>query len=161
MRTLRLSLAGAVMLALLGGLGSVAVGQDESAAPAELPTGPAAFEFQVERTDDGIYFSSSDPRFSGTYTSSDRIDLEVLPGQTVMSDRKRVENDGGAWEGPSSGYLWDDGAQFNQQTWWVGEGAYEGLNAFTVNASGAEAIRGVIFEGDVPIWTFCQPLPAE
>ncbi len=158
MRTLRLPLAGAVMLALLGGLGSVAVGQDESAAPAELPAGPAAFEVQLERTDDGIYFTASDPRFSGSLTFDEGTWLEVLPGQTVMADRKRVENDAGAWEGPSSGYIWGDGGK-NQQTWWVGEGAYEGLNAVTINST--DGLHGLIFEGDVPLWEYCEPLPAE
>jgi hypothetical protein len=167
MRTLRLSLAAAVMLALLGGLGSVAVGQDESAAPtgsaapAELPTGPAAFEFTVERTDDGVFFVSSDARFSGTYTSSDDIRLEVLPGRFLRSDVKRVENEAGAWEGPSSGYFWDDGDSFRCQTWWIGEGAYEGLTAFTISSSDPVPYSGVIFEGDVPVWKFCAPLPAE
>jgi hypothetical protein len=127
MRIVRMSLAGALMLlALIGGPGTVVVGQDESAAPAgsvapaELPTGPAAFEFTVERTDDGIFFVSTDPRFSGMYASRDDTRLEVLPGRYLRSDVKRVENDAGAWEGPSSGYFWDDGNTFSQQTWWVG-----------------------------------------
>ena len=161
MRTLRLSLAGLVILTLLGGLAIVAVGQDESAAPAGLPEGPAAFEFTVERTDDGVFFVSSDARFSGTYTSSEDTRLEVLPGQFLRSDLKRLENEAGAWEGPSNGYFWDDGNTFSCHTWWIGEGAYEGLNAFTISSSDPEPYRGVIFEGDVPVWKFCAPLPAE
>jgi hypothetical protein len=124
-------------------------------------TGPAAFEFTVERTDDGVFFVSSDPRFSGTYTSRDDTKLEVLPGRFLRSDVKRVENEAGAWEGPSNGYYWDDGKSFRCQAWWVGEGAYEGLNAFTVSSSDPVPYSGVIFEGDVPVWKFCQPLPTE
>ncbi len=157
MRTLRLSLIGTAILMLLGGLGSVAVGQDESAAPVGLPTGSAAFEVQMERTDDGILFTASDPRFSGSLTFDEGTWLEVLPGRSVMADRKRVENDAGAWEGPSSGYIWEDGK--NQQTWWVGEGAYEGLSAVTINS--AEGLHGLIFEADAPLWGYCEPLPAE
>jgi hypothetical protein len=154
MRTLRLSLVGTVTLVLLGGLGSLAVGQDGSAAPVGLPTGPAAFEVQLGKTADGAYtFTASDPRFSGNLTFDEGIWLEVLPGHQVMADTKRLENEAGAWEGPSSGYIWEDGK--NQQTWWVGEGAYAGLNAVTINTT--EGLRGVIFEGDIPLWGYCQP----
>jgi hypothetical protein len=106
MSTLRLSLTGAVVLALLGGLGSAARGQDESAVSTGLPTGPAAFGVQMERTDEVITFTASDPRFSGSLTFDEGRWLEVLPGRTVMADRKRLENDAGAWEGLSNGYIW-------------------------------------------------------
>ncbi len=156
--TLRLCVAGPVVLALLG-VGVAVLAQDEEAAPADLPTGPAAFEVQLERTDDGINFIASDPRFSGSLTFDEGVWLEVMTGREVMADRKRVENDAGAWEGPSSGYFWDNREQKNQQTWWVGEGAYEGLSAVTINSP--EGLHGLIFEGDVPLWGYCQPRPAE
>ena len=145
---------------LLGGVGAVAMAQDEQAAPEALPTGPAAFDVQVERTDEGIVFTTSDPRFSGSLTFDEGIWLEVPSGREVMADVKRLENDAGAWEGPSSGYLREDRAKKNQRTWWVGEGTYEGLGAVTIN-SDLEGIHGLIFEGDVPLWEYCEPMPTE
>lgn len=135
-------------------------GPATSLVPAEPPTGPAAFEFKTEKTDTGVIFISTDPRFSGTYTSNDDIRLEVLPGRFLRSDVKRLENEAGAWEGPSSCYFWDDGKSFRCQTWWIGEGAYEGLNAFTISSSEPGPYSGVIFEGDLPLWKHLQSLPA-
>ena len=168
MRTLRLSLAGALILMLVWGLGGAALAQDE----ASEPTTPAFFEL-VEETEDGDVWGivTTDPRFSGTMVE----DEPVIYGETPVTPDapgihavghgydhigwglSRLENDEGAWQGWSSGFSWMSGAPWHEQFWFVGEGAYEGLSAVVASRcdqlpceEGDTAFYGIIYEGDVP-----------
>jgi hypothetical protein len=155
MRTFRLSLMGTVILALLVGLGSAVLAQDE----ASEPSTPAFFEL-VEETEDGDVWGivTTDPRFSGTWVVNDPNIYPIGHGYDhVSSGPMRLENDEGAWQGWSSGFSWMSGAPWHEQDWFVGEGAYEGLSAVVASRceqlpceEGDTAFYGLIFEGDAP-----------
>jgi hypothetical protein len=155
MRVLRTSLAGTVILALLGGLGGAVLAQEETA-PAGLPTGPAEFTIT---DDDGTNIVATDPRMSGTAIEGDGVWLEVPTGHEVMSVPGRIENEAGAWECLSSEYQHWTGNPWYLQSWCVGEGAYEGLSAImfrTLDTGPDGAVwetdpHGIIFEGDPPL----------
>jgi hypothetical protein len=172
MRTLRLSLVGAVILMLLGGLSSVATAQGDevigplganyftatdttvSAEPLEWMPGPGYTEAvdAISVTE----FTASDPRISGQATWTN--DIRFFPygeeggiDPAVWQGTVRIENADGAWAGTLTGY--HDPAEVARE-WNIvtGEGAYEGLSAIFrfVSEGGYE---GVIVPGGLP------PLP--
>ena len=168
MRTLRLSLAGTVILALLGGLGGAALAQDE----ASEPTTPAFFELVEETGDDDTWgIVTTDPRFSGTMVEDEPAIFSETPVAPeapgihaighgydhVGWGLSRLENDEGAWQGWHAGFSWMQGAPWHEQSWFVGEGAYDGLSAVVASrceqlpcGEGDTFLYGVIYEGDVP-----------
>jgi hypothetical protein len=139
------------MLALLGGLGGVVVAQDEEAAPAELPTGPAQFTI-VE--DDGLNVVATDPRMSGEWVEGDWVTHSMSPTGEVYTIPLHIENEAGVWQGTSAGH--QVGYESWEQVWLVGEGAYDGLSAVFVthwdysSSPKKGEQNGLIFEGDVP-----------
>ena len=168
MRTLRMSLAGTVILALLGG--GTALAQSEDTAPTE-PTGVVinrADETLVEQgsstqrsgdafsTIEGVVMSwtwdASDPRLSGTATYTFNSHgysgpLNALLDAIVVT----VVNDGGSWAGTGQGIgSMEYGAM--QMLMLTGEGGYEGLTAFLTEDIKNEmgTIRGVIVAGGLP-----------
>ena len=148
---LRLSLAGTVLLALLGGLGGAAIAQEESAAAID----PKAPGFFMVTEDNGDSIVASDPRFSGTLVEGEfgSIDIDPVHNQSVYWGEVRIENDEGAWQGWTSGFSWGDTPPWHEQAWYVGEGAYEGLTAVGVGQwcpGGDDSWYGIIFEGEVP-----------
>ena len=161
MRTLRLCLVGTVTLALLGGLGGLALAQDD----ASEPMTPAFFTM-VEETEDPWTIVTTDPRFSGTWVANepDWYFLGANDWDHVSSGFVHLENDEGAWKGWTSGFSWMGEVPFHEQMWLVGEGAYEGLSAVAV--SGCERLpcegedssfKGIIFEGEVPpLWATAE-----
>jgi len=163
MRTLRLSLTGTVILALLGGLGGTVMAQaDEGQASATYVTGEDTWD---ESTAEG-YLSKlemSDPRASGTFTTTILASAEYQPGSeppgtwpgseahrawlAIVNDEGRWSGHGGAVYHPDMGWVVDG--------WLAGEGPYEGLTLYL------HAVRddystpwmdfeGVIFEGPAP-----------
>ena len=178
MRTLRLSLVGMVMLALLAGLSGAVLAQDEEA-PLD-PHRPSFFTLTSgdllsesewvwsPGPDDSAEFlgleavlpvEASDPRISGTWTevydfrgwpAPDDTGLPFSP--SVSSGAVRIDNEDGAWVG-----TWDSfGSAFSGYEWiqLQGEGAYEGLTAL-IHQSGdfaaeVETYEGVIIPG-VPL----------
>lgn len=154
MRTLRLSVVGTVILVVLGGLGGLALAQDE----ANEPTTPAFFE-SVEDTGDGIV--TTDPRFSGTWVANDPDIYPIGHGYDhVSAGLIHLQNEQGAWKGWTTGLSWMDKVPWHEQWWLVGEGDYEGLSAVAVGGcdqlpceEGDTFFYGIIYEGDVPpLW---------
>ena len=156
MRTLRLSLVGTVMLALLGGLGVVAVAQEEGTEPTGVVINIVAM------SDPGVRpatwtFQASDPRLSGTATVA--FTIEDYPGATLEALALRVVNDEGSWVGTGRGIA--SQSYGDMQTYILsGEGTYEGLSAFLSVDIAREpgVIKGMVIEGELP--PFPEP-PAE
>ena len=175
MRSLRLSLAGTVILALLVGLGGTVLAQDEEAILD--PYGPSFFtmaagdsfhesEWVYTPGPDGsaeflgieaaFAVESSDPRISGTWTEAydfrgwEAPDDSGLPfSPSVNSGAVRIDNEGGAWVG-----TWDAIGSASSGYAWTrlqGEGAYEGLTAVIHStqdfATGVVTYEGVIVPG--------------
>ncbi|MFO7532485.1 MAG: hypothetical protein R6W93_08475 [Candidatus Limnocylindrales bacterium] len=173
MRTLRLSLVGTVMLALLGGFGGATV-----SAQSEEPLDPMGASFWTATFTDveppAIAFTAgpgydeasgvaseglveaSDPRISGrwrqvmdmrSYVSREPAGVPA----TVWTATARLDNEEGAWVGTFTGFLDGDvGREWNVLR---GEGAYEGLTAVFRWLGEEYRQEGIIFPGDLP------PLP--
>jgi len=178
MRTLRLTIAGTVVLSLLGGLGAAAaVAQSEGAAGEEprqatRVSGTQTFaEYvdeptittvgEVEQTCDWraeYVMEMSDPRVSGAFTV---LGYFVEPSGTGPRDADagqgsvQLVNETGTWSGTwSSAYHPTSGE--HTYVWLEGEGAYEGLTFWSnhcsrqVHSPQEQPIDGVIFEGIAP-----------
>ncbi len=165
MRTLRLALAATVVLVLLGGLGGLAVAQEEAPAPVvavhasgstsaseiasptitTLPNGATRITVTGHWT-----LTMDDPRFSGTETF---IHTEDHYGETVgpALGTTRLENEGGAWVGQYRGVILPDGSATYVGTY-VGEGGYEGLSAACSSHSDGAGAKGdcILYPGPVP-----------
>ena len=158
MRTLRLSLAGTVILVLLGGLAGAVIAQDEgetAASPAYV-SGTLAW-LRDEGDVQSLYRADlDDPSVSGTFTLLDQV-LDEYPGN-VFVGRAQVElvNDEGRWSGEwSGGYHPTMGWQI--MAWLVGEDAYEGLMFFMhaesdVFLASTLPMEGIVLEGVPPAW---------
>jgi hypothetical protein len=153
MRTLRLSLAGMVILAMLGATGSAMLAHEEqpvgAVGPLE-PDGPSIFTLrqvgiedeywppwtprpdgsaEVPFTQDIWAVESSDPRLSGTLTRDLTGRLWPLNEDegvhaVVMAGAVRIDNEDGTWRGTHSGHSGLDDAGFYHLQ---GEGTYAGL----------------------------------
>jgi hypothetical protein len=172
MRTLRLSLAGTVILVLLGGLGAVVLAQEEAdgslvthvtgtivdtsydASTGELTSGPG----DVNHMRGATYIETnewSDPRLPAEKKMV--LDFTTYPyeGGRLMITRTSIRMDGaeGSWVGTGVGLSRPDGSSQGQDVL-VGEGAYEGLFA-VLNCGNETGCDGFIFEGEMP----AQPEP--
>ena len=175
MRTLRLALAGAVTLALLGGLGGAVVGQEDTDAhvTGTLACGPAG-EVTVLNDDSvslwlipgSCIVAMSDPRVSGTMVSDIQEVCFSEAGRACMFDITTVlSGPDGTWEG-TGGSVHD--ATLTAAPGWgtlAGTGAYEGWNFVFYTPDQldptAEA-SGIVYEGPPPPWDDSLPLaPAE
>ena len=175
MRTLRMSLAGALTVALLGGLGGAVLGQDEEAdrmAPATV-TGSVVYigghQVGERSSGDGVVresgmisnhqWEASDPRLSGTEAYTKTVDYYPLGlGFYVDATSRVLENDGGRWVGTGVGmeevFISTDTPLFSTAPVILhGEDAYEGLTAYLLLDEGTEGtatFAGVIFPGEMP-----------
>ena len=129
MRTLRLTVAGMVLLALLGGLGGAVAAQAEDEGSG-LITEPTYSPLDQGDEPDGTYWyaglvEASDPRLSGTWTENWRC--QPGSGFEVCVGAVRVENEGGTWLGRVEGFNHPGGAY----DWTVleGQGGYDGMTA--------------------------------
>ena len=177
MSTLRLSLAGAVILALLGGTGGAVLAQDDPMAPATVtgsvrhisgsPVGDRSSVDGVLRQSGASLthrWEASDPRLSGTEAYTKTWDHYPL-GFDVDATSRVLENDTGRWVGTGVGlagvFINTDTPLLNTATVILhGEGAYEGLTAYLLmerGASGSATFAGAIFPGEMPP----VPEPAE
>jgi len=99
---------------------------------------------------------ADDPRMSGEGMLHGSRDTHPYAGVGLDVDwgTLRIENEDGAWEGVYSG-VGVDGVT-GETTWFVGEGAYEGLTAFTravtaiPDTDGPWQFEGWIYLGDPP-----------
>ena len=145
MRTLRLSLAGTVILALLGGLSSLALAQS-----AEEDNGGFALKVVEDAWEDGTVqpeegfdevtghtattvVEASDPRLSGTWTEVINCREGGPPLFMVCVASVRVENEGGTWLGTTQ-QSGDSLHPAPHWAWWTvleGQGDYAGLTAIS------------------------------
>ena len=171
MRALRLSLAGTVILMLLGGLGSAVVAQDGSEASESDGSGVLSFtkpylgwtevptvDFdEARRTSRGTVLEgpidSGDPRLSGTLRATRNSDIYIDSQGHVAVGIVGIDNEDGAWRGTSLGYStpYADSPSYQQYVL-TGEGAYAGLSAILLlmdNGIDLE-VEGMVFPGDLP-----------
>jgi hypothetical protein len=143
MRTLRLSLVGAVILGLLVSLSITVVAQDEEPGP----MAPAYFTYTLEpvgvfpvegdenvvrdhRETDAV--EATDPRASGLLTTIGNWNEVAHEGSGFMTAATsvRLANDGGAWSGTGRGTITNTGGGRSLMTglsMLTGEDGYEGL----------------------------------
>jgi hypothetical protein len=175
MRTLRLSLIGTVILVLLGGLGGAALAQMDADADAVYTTlvslNPVSADTGSVLETDTLYSSRdgtlvgvqewTDPRMSGEATTTFHVDVDLDTGQGLMWGTVRLENDGGTWEGPFNGMVYEppgeDGLYMNAG-WMTGDGDYAGYTFYweehgEQNGGPISTLHGVIYKG--------EPMPAE
>jgi hypothetical protein len=178
MRTLRLSLVGTVILALLGGAGGAMLAQEgsEGSAVAHV-TGTITDTFFDDSTGEVIYEAGdihlatgvtyietnewSDPRLPAEKKMV--LDFTTYPyeGGRLMVTRTsiRMDDTDGSWVGTGVGLAYPDGTSSGRDVL-VGAGAYEGL--FAVLDCGADmACDGYIFEGGMPAQPDAVAAPAE
>jgi hypothetical protein len=173
MRTLRLSLAGAVVLVSLAGLGGAVLAQDGTTdlmAPATV-TGSVRYvggQTVGDRSSvDGVVrqsgasftheWEASDPRLSGTEAYTKTWDHYPL-GFDVDATSRVLENDTGRWVGTGVGvegvFVSTDMPLLSTATVILrGEDAYTGLTAYLLMDEGTEGsatFTGVIFPGEMP-----------
>jgi len=176
MRTLRLSLAGTVMLALLGGVGTGVMAQDEGAAeptlnPDFLATatvdGTQSCQFTEfgTQTENEVWGSMrrdfvvecveemSDPRVSGTSTSILNGDCDAFG--CVMWGTFELVGPEGSWVGSYTTTL-GHGDDWHGLGTAIGEGtgAYEGWTYITHSTAFdpylERTVEGFVFPGDAP-----------
>ena len=178
MRTLRLSLAGTVILALLGGLGAAALAQaepgystggtwmslvQERCTPTSSPprTDQPNGDSQIRALGATCATSGDDPRFGSP--------MEVVLSMDCLADGScinwgRIEQPGadGTWSGRFAGTE-DPDANMYLTIVMTGSGGYEGLTHIR-HASGPSSgpldHAGVVFEGAPPP-LFTMPEPSE
>jgi len=180
MRTLRLTLVGPVILALLAGLGSAVVAQTEEASdemsPAaatgtlEFAAPPAEGELGeggevIMHEDETVHvheWNATDPRLTGTATYTGAWHLYDPPtedcGDPEAMDEPvlyEIVNDGGGWRcgGARAPVPGPDGATNVHTLVFRGTGEYEGLSAYIlVDWSTSPYTYGaVITPNDVPL----------
>ena len=175
MRTLRVSLAGVVILTLLGGLSVAVAAQDTEADP----MAPAFFTFdqpvmervmvgeyayeedanadelpQKVRSEVAVgYIEATDPRASGRVTSVTNMNMLEVEGGGVatVATMMRLVNDGGAWSGTALAlHMAAEDAGITSMTVLTGEGGYEGLTLIMSQYydDNARTRRGVIVPSD-------------
>jgi hypothetical protein len=165
MRTLRLSLAGMVMLALLGGLGGVTLAQEDTdGAKVTHVTGTrvSAVEDAIDEwwEADGIGHGRglhatetiewSDPRLPSELQIMQNID--ALGQEAVVTGATLLEGPEGYWTGEFTAYCDPDSDCHGMNTI-TGHGAYAGLFAvfrgFWADGPGSDWVfDGVIYEGE-------------
>ena len=164
MRTLRLSLVGAVIALVVGG--ALAVGQSPS--PFDpMRAGAVHIDFRVveffkegTRESDGVgivhergtgvtlTFESRDPRLSGDVTYLANLDC-FKDGTSVHTETYEIVNDGGSWFVASLG-MEVPGQVYGDYVLFRGEGGYAGLSALLFVDGLRNTIDGVIFPGEMP-----------
>ena len=152
MRALRLSLAGAVVLALLGGTSGTVLAQEEAEGSGRVAM--EIVDWLGEGTDEtGAYWNAarveaSDSRLSGTGTEN--WNCQAGSGFEMCVGTWRIENEGGTWLGRIEGFNHPTGAH----DWTVleGQGDYEGLTAIRVisETPDSELMEMVIIDFEMP-----------
>lgn len=173
MSTLRLSMAGSVILALLGGMAAVALAQAESAAEESAESVPLSFTMPYANpTDSGpvelldgrirysdnayrIPFETDDPRLGGELWSVHSWDTYRDSQGSVIVGRAGIDHQTGGWQGTFRGYATPPNERLYYQLDLTGKGDYEGLSAmlFIIDNGTSFDVEGMVFAGGLP------PLP--
>lgn len=172
MRALRLAATATVVVAVLSGLGGVAVAQDTPDAdqavsgeaayfdgtvvyPGRYLTGTSeAEDLKLTKRGDGWEFRDvelSDPRVSGTWRAVNNEDSYYAAGG-VWTQARRIDNAAGSWLGDFTGYRSPSGRWMHQGTL-TGSGAYEGLSAIVFMEDTGQTtyhVHGMVFPGGLP-----------
>ena len=165
MRTLRLSLVGAVVLALLGGLSAMVAARSEEASEAEQAVVVSGTLECLDEPTDGESidvnvhaWQASDPRLSGdvTYTGSWRLyeppaeegDVAGTAGEAIYE----IVNDGGDWLCEATRAPGPRSPTDTHTVVFTGEGGYEGLTAYlSIDWSQSPyTFSGLILPGEAP-----------
>lgn len=168
MRTLRMSLVGAVALALLGGLGSAGLAQDDPTEPVGIVVTLSDFAHVaggdwVDEADKpygtnygqehSYTWEATDPRLSGAATYRGNWHGYGSLDSQLEGFEWSVVNDEGSWAGTGYG-IFSVGARFGDLASVVmhGAGAYEGLTAFLTFdiAHEEDTARGLIIADEMP-----------
>lgn len=168
MRTVRLFLAGTVILALLGGLGAAAIAQDDGSGRATYFTGTRTSAVETEtgdwREEDGVArlrgaraietVDWSDPRLPSEMQISQNVDM--LAGEAAVFGTTLLEGPEGYWTGQFIAYC-DVESVCSGMNALTGHGAYEGLFAVMRAFDDIEGpefgdwvFEGLILEGEMP-----------
>ena len=168
MRTLRLSLVGTVILALLGGLSGTVMAQMDADPEAVYFTATGEVTGGVDGMlsvgdlwswRDGavtIEVEASDLRASGTFSSVANADVDLETRQGIEWGTLRVENAGGTWVGPYTAmwYSPPEGAFAATSGMLAGDGDYAGYTMSLwfdgLRGSPVGKFHGVIFKGQPP-----------
>ena len=174
MRTLRLSLTGAVMLLLLGSLSAVAIAQSgQQGGPVTFVSGQLLSvstddsdeDWSVEDTVGHArgfkvteVYEWSDPRLPADKVTTINMDMYAIgqSRETVFTAATILEGPDGYWTGSGTGFLDPDGVYRGAEVL-SGHGAYDGLSAIITFTDLDEAMpgtgdgaEGFIFEGEMP-----------
>jgi hypothetical protein len=171
MRTLRLSLVGTVILALLGGLSGAVLSQDELSGTATYIDGQRTYVSGDGDEPHRYDLVMSDDRASGSYLEhytgvGHLYDGDSTRPSIVALDPVTLTNDDGSWSGLQSA-IWDDGMGWRLTAWLAGEDAYEGLSLylhahrFPWYSYPDMDFDGIILEGQPPVMLEAISLPAE
>jgi hypothetical protein len=154
MRTLRVSLVGMAVAALLAGLSSLAVAQED----AEGNTGVTMRVVEYSDGGDLRQVEATDPRLSGTWAVVENCRRNEAPYVLVCTGSVRVENEGGTWLGRS--WLSTATTPPHHVGWTVLEGqdSYAGLTAYLVHDEEKMADDPDI-DGVGTIFDFALPFP--
>jgi hypothetical protein len=168
MRTVRLSMAGALILGLLGGIPAVTVAQSDAPATTEsallsdtmpypIVTDPTPYIFEEDRVlvrDYGFggTIDTGDPRLSGESWAIWNDDRHLDSQGSVVAGLIGIDNELGSWRGTFRGYTTANNARIYLLSELAGEGAYEGLSAILFqldNGSGFD-LEGMVYPGELP-----------
>ena len=188
MRTLGLSLAGALMAALLGGAGGVVVAQAHADEEAPLGLAPVAgtlayrWQRQAETASNdedrwryrgglfGYTIEVDDSRLSGSLWATwsrdafpDDSGRAYGNGGALRTGSVEIVNDEGSWRGTAHGYLDPTTVHWLIEFQLAGTGGYEGWSAL-LHARGPASpmdIDGFIFPGAWPEYPKPVVVPAD
>ena len=159
MRTLRMSLAGAVILALLGGVGGAVVAQDE----AEEPTGVRVTVTQECAGGSLCTWTASDPRLPGTLLHdyfTGEVEVEGgghLDAGFAWMDVKPLGPEGGwtghvyaLWGEPTQNFLVMSGVGANEGWHYIASGT-------DPEPDGDFEWIGTLYEGELPPYGPLEP----
>lgn len=164
MRTIQLSVAGAVIVVLLGGLAAAAAAQSGEATEPEVTTvsgNRLTVELdmsEVEHSDDGWtrgLIAIETHTWSDSRLPADmRSRLNLTAGRVIVG-AVLLEDPDGSWSGTWEAFARDDGSGQGMLRL-TGSGAYDGLIAFlqasTDDGNCVECLEyeGIIVEGEMP-----------
>ena len=169
MRRLWLSLVGAVILVLLGGLSGAVVAQMDADPEAVYFTATGEMTGTVDgmlSVGDGLWswrdgavtieVEASDPRASGTLSGFTNADVDLETGHGIEWGTLRIENAGGTWVGPYTAMEYEppEGDFMTASGMLVGDGDYAGYTMSlwldVLQNSPVGKFHGVIFKGQPP-----------